>query len=157
MSSARPPNVMAPGTASSRRAPTASEQRVVGQLATGGVHAVRRRVHRGEAAALEPEAALRGQRGEREALRHAEAERLGHGLRPVGERVAIGEQGDAHAVAGEVLDGQGALEGRGAAAGDEQALGFGGRHGGATVGGRRGAAIVVLPQSDGLFTRAACR
>ena len=64
-----------------------------------------------QCAALQPEAAIDGETFERKALWCGETEGLGHGERTVDERVLVAEQRDAHALAGETLDRERALEG----------------------------------------------
>ena len=66
------------------------------------------------------EAAFGGDAREREALGDGEPERLGDGQRPVDEVVAITQQRDADAIAGEALYGEGGFERGRATSRDEQ-------------------------------------
>ena len=66
------------------------------------------------------EAALGGQPRQREVLGGCEPEGLGDGDRAVHERVAVADEGDRDAFAGQALDGERAFESGRAASGDEQ-------------------------------------
>ena len=102
-----------------RRARAAARRRAARSAV--GAHAVRRRGRRraaGRAAARSR--GRRRSRGSEKRCGDGEAERLGDGDRAVHELVAVAEQGDVDAFAGQALDGERAFEGGGSAAGDEQ-------------------------------------
>ena len=61
-------------------------------------------IDRAQDALDQPEAAVGGEAPQREALGRGETEWLGDGHGPVDELVAIAEQGDLEALAGEALD-----------------------------------------------------
>ena len=119
--SSGPRKVIAPGIASSARAPRASSRRLVGDVSVGfDPHAVLVRLDRRQGSLPEPETSVCAQLPERESLRGGEAERLGYRDRPVHELVAVREQRDRQPVAGETLHRKRGFERSGATAGDEE-------------------------------------
>ena len=81
------------------------------------------RIDRGEPIASELGAEVAGDVGQRMVGGVAEAERLGHGERPVDEVRLRGEQGDAQVIARELAQRDQRLEGGDAAAGDHDVRG----------------------------------
>ena len=115
-----PRNVSAPADGFDGPRAERQHERVVGDpravlrldRALAGQHACDR-------VAVQPHAAVGGDRRERQAAHAAAPERLGHGERAVGEVAAGREQLDLEPVAGELLKGEHGLEAGHSAAGDE--------------------------------------